>query len=347
MIISVPISTVLAFLPAVLGIPTLNTRQDTKAVEIEVELVGDTSKVSIAVIDQETSEVLGRSCSSTLNSGGFANFPIATNLDIYGGGKITVGPTVYEVHENPEFSGGITCSRIYNDAGAFVTCTASIPVSLQATALGKSSLPGCFAKGATSNLKRASKSIRTANSSPEPAIAPLNETVQQANHSLHARQYECSQWNYYTRNVGDGNPHQNYWDKQLSENINCGASPSCSVGHEQSSSFSVEWSASAAAFEWISGGFAVQEEWTTGNEYTCFGNQGDTVCVWYNTAHTAYTVQNWEENVCTSPTQSGDPYVMFSPNQNNAGGGYYCVVGTCRSEGQGYWDKSGPAGGPP
>jgi hypothetical protein len=216
MIISVPISTLLAFLPAVLGTPTLNSRQDTKAVEIEVELVRDSSEVSITVIDQETSEVLGQSYSSTLNSGGFANFPITTNLDLYGGGDITIGPTVYKVHENPKFSGGITCARLYNNAGAFTTCNASIPVSLQVTALGERSLPGYFTNSAISNLKKAYKSIRTANSSPEPAIAQLNETVQRANDSLHARQYTCSQWSSGTSRVGDGNPHQNYWHKQLS-----------------------------------------------------------------------------------------------------------------------------------
>lgn len=72
-------------------------------------------------------------------------------------------------------------------------------------------------------------------------------------------------------------------------------------------------------------------------------NEGDTICVWYNTAHTAYTVQNWQDNAST-----GNPDVMFSPkNKHNDGKSYYCVVGTCRSMGQGYWDKSGPAGGPP
>jgi hypothetical protein len=42
----------------------------------------------------------------------------------------------------------------------------------------------------------------------------------------------------------------------------------------------------------------------------------------------------------------GPDYVMFSPNIDNKGGNYYCVVGTCRSQGENYWDKSGRAGGP-
>lgn len=50
-------------------------------------------------------------------------------------------------------------------------------------------------------------------------------------------------------------------------------------------------------------------------------NEGDTICVWYNTAHTAYTVQNWQDNAST-----GNPDVMFSPkNKHNDGKSYYCV----------------------
>lgn len=86
--------------------------------------------------------------------------------------------------------------------------------------------------------------------------------------------------------------------------------------------------------------------WTTGNSYNRTGNSGDTVCVWYNTAHTAYTCQNGAYNDCTGFSPSSGEFVMFSPNINNVGGGYYCVIGTCRSQGSGYLDYNGPAGGP-
>ncbi|KAF2830289.1 hypothetical protein CC86DRAFT_433967 [Ophiobolus disseminans] len=39
-------------------------------------------------------------------------------------------------------------------------------------------------------------------------------------------------------------------------------------------------------------------------------------------------------------------WIIKSPNEKNAGGGYYCVIGTCRSKGDQYWDNSGRAGGP-
>ncbi|KAG2001099.1 hypothetical protein GB937_010521 [Aspergillus fischeri] len=126
--------------PSVLGTPALSSCQGTKAVEIEADLVRDTSEVSITVIDKDTSEVLAHYLLQHSEVWWLCQLPIVINLGLYGRHKITVGPALYEVHENPEFSGGTTCSRIYNNAGTFVICTASIPVPLQATALGESSL---------------------------------------------------------------------------------------------------------------------------------------------------------------------------------------------------------------
>ncbi|KAJ5601795.1 hypothetical protein N7510_011329 [Penicillium lagena] len=127
--------------------------------------------------------------------------------------------------------------------------------------------------------------------------------------------------------------------------MGCGAAPSCTVGETESVSYTIGFSATATVDEWLTGGFDVSVSWTTGNTYSCTGASGDTVCVWYNTAHTAYTVEN-VEYYCGGPEPPGPPFVLFSPNSDNVGGGYYCVVGTCRSQGSQYWDYSGPAGGP-
>ncbi|CAG7564520.1 unnamed protein product [Fusarium equiseti] len=144
-------------------------------------------------------------------------------------------------------------------------------------------------------------------------------------------------------------PHQNYLHKQLSEVVNCGSAPSCSVGNTQSVSYTIGWTANLTPVSWISGGFSVSESWSTGNTYCCTGSTGEDVCVWYNTAHTAYSVQNMQRDSCKVGggwDTDGDPFVMFSPNTNNRGGGYYCVIGTCRAQGDNYWDYSGRAGGP-
>jgi hypothetical protein len=62
--------------------------------------------------------------------------------------------------------------------------------------------------------------------------------------------------------------------------------------------------------------------------------------------YTAYTVQNVDG--CNNPM--GKPFVIESPNTNQDlqyARQFYCVDGPCRSVGEGYWDKTGPAGGPP
>ncbi|KAF5974755.1 hypothetical protein FBULB1_7643 [Fusarium bulbicola] len=148
---------------------------------------------------------------------------------------------------------------------------------------------------------------------------------------------------------GSGDPDQNYFHKQLSEVVNCGTAQSCSVGNSQSVSYTIGWTATLTPVSWISGGFSVSESWNTGNTYTCTGSAGEDVCVWYNTAHTAYTVQNKERDSCAVGggwDSTGDPFVMYSPNESNRGGGYYRVIGTCRAQGDNYWDYSGRAGGP-
>jgi hypothetical protein len=106
---------------------------------------------------------------------------------------------------------------------------------------------------------------------------------------------------------------------------------------------------SAEIDEWLTGGFDVQKTWETGNQYTCYGAEGDDVCIWYKTAHTAVTVHNimTMQAPCSNPVETiSDNIILKSPNSNNRGGGYYCVIGTCRAKGDAYWDDNGPAGGP-
>lgn len=53
---------------------------------------------------------------------------------------------------------------------------------------------------------------------------------------------------------------------------------------------------------------------------------------------TQYTVQYYNENGCFQQEDVGEPVTIKSPNSGNAGGhGWYCVIGTCRTKGEGYW----------
>ena len=54
------------------------------------------------------------------------------------------------------------------------------------------------------------------------------------------------------------------------------------------------------------------------------------------------------EKIVAGCDDKTDPlyYIMFSPNDNNAGGGFYCVTGTCRSKNSAYWPYADRHGGP-
>ncbi|RYP43800.1 hypothetical protein DL768_009661 [Monosporascus sp. mg162] len=331
-------------LPTGLAAPSLHTKQ----VTIRVQVDKTTSDTDLTVIDKETSQVLAKSCSNTLNSGVFAMLPISVELDDTGAGRLRIGSAKYNVHEDVAISGGISCGRMYDDAGIFLSCDATLPAFLELNPLDKRDEPTCFANNSLTLQSHEIAMMGGVASAPL-ALTNVSQTNAEALTALEKRQGACGAWSATTWPVGNGDPHQNYWHQQLSENMQCGAAPTCSVGEQQSTSFTVGFTATANPAAWISGGFSVTQSWVTGNSYTCSGNSGDTVCVWYNTAHTAYTAQNGIVNtVCGGSEPVGDPFILFSPNTDNVGGSYYCVIGAqyCRSKGQGYWDKSGRAGGP-
>ncbi|RYP03435.1 hypothetical protein DL764_005151 [Monosporascus ibericus] len=319
----------------------------TKQVTIRVQVDKTTSETDLTVMDQEITQVFGKSCSGTLNSGAFAALPISVELDDSSASNLSIGSAKYSVHKNVNVSSGITCGRMYDDAGIFVSCDATLPASLELNPLDKRDEPACFANN-TPTLQSHKIAIMEGASAPL-ALTNVNLTDAEELAALEKRQGAYGPWSATTWKVGNGNPHQNYFHKQLSENMRCGFAPGCNVGQQQSTSFTIGFTATGSPATWISGGFSVSQSWITGNTYNCKGNRGDTVCIWYNTAHTAYTVQNGIINtVCGGRRPVGNPFILFSPNTGNVGGDYYYIIRAryCRSKGQGYWDKSGRAGGP-
>jgi hypothetical protein len=123
----------------------------------------------------------------------------------------------------------------------------------------------------------------------------------------------------------------------------------CSIGHEQARSFTIGWSASATAAQWISGGFAVEWSVQTGNTYQCNGAPYDYFAIWKKVGQTAYTVQNADYNRCTGLSPHGSRFVIWSPNANDRGTNYYCVYGRqyVRWMGDRYIDETPIPGGPP
>lgn len=91
--------------------------------------------------------------------------------------------------------------------------------------------------------------------------------------------------------------------------MQCGQS-SCEIGHSQARSYTIGWTASLSATQWISGGFAVESTIETGNQYVCHGQAHEYFAIWKNQAQTAYTVQNAVYNACTGMRPSGSHFVM-------------------------------------
>ncbi|KAH7071228.1 hypothetical protein BKA63DRAFT_493066 [Paraphoma chrysanthemicola] len=290
-----------------------------------------TGSTSLSVQSTSDATVLAESCGNSIGSLDFSS------VDEHGAGNFTIGSNTFDIISKSQ--DGVSCTRMYNGIIATVTCSG---VSFDIPA-GVASSAECFTDddAKASFLALRSMSLGAID---DPTPIEQRSTPVQA-FRLRGRQ-QCHN-EVGTVQVGDGNPHQNYYHKQLSEVINCGAAPSCSAGYENSKSYTIGFSSGISADGWISAGFEVQKSWSTGNQYTCYGGPHDDVCIWYNTAHTAYTVRNWVQNTCLGrPKAYSDNFVMKSPNKVNRGGGMYCVIGTCRAQGDAYWDDSGRAGGP-
>ncbi|KAG5749067.1 hypothetical protein H9Q69_011457 [Fusarium xylarioides] len=252
-------------------------------IQVTWRLEKDTKASSVTAVGSDR-KVIAEACGSIIH----AKYPIDFfDVDDTGSGNFTVGDASYLVYSLSGWSGGPACSRISNPQYTLIQCS---NVTWDSTDIVvKDKKDSCFSDSTTDgelqSLQRRS----------------LSHEMHSRGAELEKRQTFCSGWFTRTTLVGDGDPHQNYFHKQLSENINCANAASCSVGQTDSTSYT-----------------------------------------WLNCR---YTVQEWTKNTCTEG-QGGTPYVMYSPNENNKGGGYYCVIGTCRSKGEGYWDYNGRAGGP-
>lgn len=72
--------------PVILGAPHVSLPLDPKEASLFVKFDKMTLETEVVVADMD-SQVLGQSCSKTLDSGAFAHFPISTDLDSDGAGN--------------------------------------------------------------------------------------------------------------------------------------------------------------------------------------------------------------------------------------------------------------------
>jgi hypothetical protein len=226
MVFSMTILAVAWLVPIALAAPSGNVQN----VDIMIQQINATSEIDIAVVSKKTSQVLGYACSNTLKSGSFADLPITATLDKSGAGSLTVGDKTYVIHEDPKISGGITCARIYNDAESFTICSMQVPASLPFTSIdGEKNT--CFNSGEIPSLQRAYSSILAQNE------GHAMRNITQKNERSPPRKRDpygiCDNYDT-TWLVGDGDPHQNYLDTQLS--VSTLPDPGSNKGYKEISS---------------------------------------------------------------------------------------------------------------
>ncbi|KAH7267919.1 hypothetical protein B0J15DRAFT_591766 [Fusarium solani] len=297
----------LALVPVVLANPILRSEK-TQDVHIVLELSKEASQAAVTVWNKDQSEAIANSCSESLASGPFDNHAIVFKVDENGSGNLTVGDESYSIGGGDD---AIECGRIASETELVVNCIVSLP-------------------GSVTQAMDVFEGKVESESPPDVAPAELSQAevdeIVKKNHR-DKRQTPCGIWTSQTRRVGNGNPHQNPLNIQLSEPMQCPGHIGCSTYHTTSRSYSIGWTANAAT-SWISAGFDVVTTIKTGNSYVCNGNPNDFFAVWKNQGQTAYTVQNGVYNSCTNSWLSvGGHIIVWSPNANNGRGFYYCVYG--------------------
>ncbi|KAL6855554.1 hypothetical protein ACO1O0_006703, partial [Amphichorda felina] len=113
----------------------------------------------------------------------------------------------------------------------------------------------------------------------------------------------------------------------------------CEIARSETEGQSVSVSASISGNGWISAGFEVSEYEESGETQACSGNRGETICVFWRAAYTAYTVQRQPKVCCEI---EGDPVhkVITSPNKNGLGSAAICGRNRqCHSKGHSYWNN--------
>ncbi|RMJ01442.1 hypothetical protein CDV36_015814 [Fusarium kuroshium] len=318
----------LALAPVVLANPILRSEK-TQDVHIVLELSKEASQASITVWNKDQSEAIANSCSESLASGPFEKHPIAFKVDENGSGNLTVGDESHSIGGGDD---AIECGRIASETELVINCVVSLPESIGTKPLGKRGLKICFPDGPLEVTQamdvfegKVEEELPPDVTSAELSQAEVDKIVKE-NH-LDKRQTPCGIWNSQTRRVGNGNPHQNPLNIQLSEPMECPGHIGCSTYHTTSRSYSIGWTANAAV-SWISAGFDVVTTIETGNSYVCNGNPNEFFAVWKKQGQTAYTVQKGIWNSCTNAwLPVGGNIIIWSPNANNRRGYYYCVYG--------------------
>lgn len=154
-----------------------------------------TSTKSLHAWNTDQTLLLGQSCDDKLDSGNFASNPLTFDVDDNGFGTVEWGTKKYQVHSNTDHSGGVVCHKRYNKDFARVDCR----------------VPN-YQGGAYEPIA----ANETTHCLPERGLHAVSQGDIQHSKRIGPGQTTTCQNHYYIVKVGEGNPHQNYWDVQLS-----------------------------------------------------------------------------------------------------------------------------------
>ena len=128
-----------------------------------------TSEKQIVVKDSSTEDIFGSACSNALITGMFADFGIVADVGPNGDGNVTAGPFTFSVHENPQYSGGITCYRMYNDNESSMVCDdIPLPSTVQLDPVKVDDISPCFSDQVDMTLQRAAEAVHVMDTFPMP-----------------------------------------------------------------------------------------------------------------------------------------------------------------------------------
>ncbi|KAJ5116254.1 hypothetical protein N7456_000602 [Penicillium angulare] len=337
-------STVTVFSSIALALPAKNT-----TINVLYRHDRDDQKHGIAAFNS-AKQLIGYTCDYTLDHGNFAAEHIQFKVDKQSTGEIVIGGKAYAIHSKAEHSGGPTCNRIYNHKMVELDCTVTMDAKFVGRPISINGTQPCFGGDLTAfDLRQGVRVIDTSQAKKvdRSSSVQVPETLDGLD-ELENVDKRCLVQS--TTDPVKGVVQQQYFAEQYTKNIQCGSASSCSASVTDSTSYTFTFTATAQLTKWINAGFSVAKSWSEGASYTCGGGKDETLCVWYNGAHTRYAVENMKYNYCDTSVWGasieGGPFDVTSPNSNGQGSYYYCVVGTCRDKGQGYWNYNGRYGGP-
>ncbi|KAH7263722.1 hypothetical protein BKA59DRAFT_449915 [Fusarium tricinctum] len=144
---------------------------------------------------------------------------------------------------------------------------------------------------------------------------------------------------FTTSEDSNPDPHQLYHFQQMTNNHQCGKNGGCEISKSEVEGETVSLSASISGDGWISAGFEVSKYTESGEVQTCYGEPGDTICVFWRTANTIYGIQRQPLKCCA---KDGNPYrtTITSPNSGNLGSSAICARNEqCHGKGHSYWNN--------